>query len=712
MFAALARFVIKRSTAIIVGAVVLLVLFIVLGSLSFSKLQGGGFDSPNSQSTTAKNLITRNFGGGTNIVFLVQAKQDTVDSAALRAAGEKLADSLAHTTAVSNVSSYWQTGSQAMRSKDGRYALITAHVSKHTKSLVKRFSADTTLYRVQAGGGSPADIDINDQVGKSLGKTESLAIPLTLICLLLAFGTVVSALLPLIIALLSIFGTFAELFVLGSVTNVSIYAINLTTALGLGLAIDYALFIVSRYREELASGKEVPEAITHTIQTAGRSVVFSAAAVAAALGTMAVFPLYFLRSFAYAGVGVVVISALAALIVLPAILVKLGHGVEKGRLPWADRARRTEAPFWGRLARFVMARPVATALPVIILLLFIASPLRHITFGTPDDRVLPTSTATRQVGDALRGDFTTNNDGQVTVVLTGDVARPERFAQYAQQLSNLSHVDSVATPGGMFIHGQQVSSAAWVTPNKNIFVLRLGNKLDPQTKNAAALVRQVRAVAVPSGTQRVVGGNAAALVDAQQAIGSRLWLGAALIALSTFVILFLFSGSVIQPIRALLSNALTLAATFGLIVWMFQEGHFASVLNFTALPINITMPVLLFCISFGLSMDYEVFILSRIKERYETGVGNTEAVAYGMARAGRIVSTLAAILAISFFAFGVASISFLQLFGIGTGFAILIDATLVRGVLVPAFIHALGTAAWYAPAPLKRLYARSRVVEE
>jgi RND superfamily putative drug exporter len=441
-------------------------------------------------------------------------------------------------------------------------------------------------------------------------------------------------------------------------------------------------------------------------------VVFSAAAVAAALGTMAVFPLYFLRSFAYAGVGVVVISALAALIVLPAILVKLGHGVEKGRLPWADRARRTEAPFWGRLARFVMARPVATALPVIILLLFIASPLRHITFGTPDDRVLPTSTATRQVGDALRGDFTTNNDGQVTVVLTGDVARPERFAQYAQQLSNLSHVDSVATPGGMFIHGQQVSSAAWVTPNKNIFVLRLGNKLDPQTKNAAALVRQVRAVAVPSGTQRVVGGNAAALVDAQQAIGSRLWLGAALIALSTFVILFLFSGSVIQPIRALLSNALTLAATFGLIVWMFQEGHFASVLNFTALPINITMPVLLFCISFGLSMDYEVFILSRIKERYETGVGNTEAVAYGMARAGRIVSTLAAILAISFFAFGVASISFLQLFGIGTGFAILIDATLVRGVLVPAFIHALGTAAWYAPAPLKRLYARSRVVEE
>jgi RND superfamily putative drug exporter len=713
MFTTLARTVNKRPKTIIAMAVVLFVISIVLGTQSFGKLQNGGFDDPKAQSTLAKNLVDQNFGGDTNVVFLFHGKQGGVDSAANKAAGLNITHKLAQNAAISNLTSYWQSPNPALRSKDSSYALIVGHikgndatVTAQAKLLIKQYTTNTSTYSMQVGGSAPAGVDIGNQVGKSLGKTEGVAIPLTLIFLLFAFGTVVSAVLPLVIALLAIFGTFAELFILGSITNVSIYAINLTTALGLGLAIDYALFIVSRYREELGKGKSVEDAVTHTVQTAGRTVVFSATAVSLALATMTVFPLYFLRSFAYAGIGVVVISALTALIVLPAILVKLGHGVEKGRLPWADRVKKVEAPAWRHLAQFVMRHPAITALPVIALLLVLASPVRHMAFGTPDDRVLSKSTTTHQVGDVLRTKFTTNTDGQVTVVLTGNLSDSAQIATFSKRLSNLVQIDDVGTHDGTFVHGKLVSPQPRVAASNAAVVLNLDTHVDPQSAAGAELVKTIRALPAPSGMQADVGGNAAALVDTKHAIASHLAIGVALIIISTFTILFLFTGSVLQPLRALLSNGLTLAATFGVIVWIFQEGHFASQLNFTALPINISMPVLLFCIAFGLSMDYEVFLLSRIKEHYDAGAKTTEAVAYGMSRAGRIVTTLAVILAVSFFAFGVASISFLQLFGIGTGFAILIDATLVRAVLVPVFMRLLGDKAWYAPKPLKKLHER------
>jgi RND superfamily putative drug exporter len=523
---------------------------------------------------------------------------------------------------------------------------------------------------------------------------------------LFAFGTVVSGLLPLVIAMLAIFGTFAELYILGSITNVSIYAINLTTALGLGLAIDYSLFMVSRFREELSQGKTVEDAITHTVQTAGRTIVFSATAVSLALAAMIVFPLYFLRSFGYAGIGVVVISALSALIVLPAILVKLGHRVEKGRLPWANRVRKVESSGWRHIAQYVMRHPVITALPVIIILLFIASPVRHIAFGIPDDRSLPSSTVSRQVGDIIRSKFASDTNDQINVVLTGNITNQEQLKIYSVQLSQLPQIDDVGTYQGTFVDGDKVSIHPRVTTSTSAALLNLDTHVDSQSSAGAALVKTIRSLPTPSGTQLYVGGNGASLVDTKASIASHLPIGLALIVVSTFIILFLFTGSILQPLRALLSNSLTLAASFGLVVWIFQQGHFSSLLNFTALPINITMPILLFCIAFGLSMDYEVFLLSRIKEHYDAGYKTSEAVTYGMARAGRIVSTLAVILAVSFFAFGVSTISFLQLFGLGTGFAILIDATLVRGVLVPVFMHIFGDNAWYAPKALKVFYNR------
>ncbi len=716
MFTALARFVTKRPTVILYATTVLFIISVVLGVQSFGKLQSGGVETPSSQSTTARNLMGQNFGGETNIVFLVHIKQADVDSPVGLATGQSLTNKLSSDPTLASLASYWQTHNPALRSTDQHYGLITARIkpggqTARAKALIKLYTTDTSGYSVQIGGSIRANIDITNQVGSSLARSESLAVPLTLILLLFAFGTVMSALLPLVIAVLAVFGTFAELYILGSVTNISIYSVNLVTALGLGLAIDYALFIVSRYREELASGKQVEAAIIRTIQTAGRTVLFSAVAVSAALATMAVFPLYFLTSFAYAGVGVVAISAVSALVVLPAILLKLGHRVEKGRLPWAHLALRVEAPFWRRLAEFVMRRPFMTAGPVMILLLVIALPLGHISFGTPDDRVLSKDTTTHQIGDVLRTKFATNGDSQVNVVVQGRPTNAD-IAQYSESLSKIPQINDVATSTGTYVRGVRVSTIPRLPSSPSITALNLDTNVDPQSTAGGTLIKTIRALPGPANAQVFVGGNAAELVDTKAAIGSRLGLGASLIVISTFVILFLFTGSILQPLRALLSNGLTLAAAFGAVVWIFQDGHLSSVLGFTPLPIYITMPILLFCIAFGLSMDYEVFLLSRIKEQYDAGAKTTDAVAHGMARAGRIVSTLATILAVSFFAFGVASINFLQLFGIGTGFAILIDATLVRGILVPAFMHFLGKKAWYAPPLLEKLYNRARIVDE
>ena len=501
---------------------------------------------------------------------------------------------------------------------------------------------------------------------------------------MLAFGSVVAALLPLSVGLLAILATFAELDLLTRVTSVSIFAINLTTALGLGLGIDYALLMVSRFREELAGGISVEDAVVRTVATAGRTIAFSALTVAAALSAMLVFPVYFLRSFAYAGVAVTLFAALSALLVLPALLALLGHRVNAGRIPFV---KAVEAPFWGRVASGVMRRPAFAALPVIAVLLFMAVPLLHVNFGTPDDRALPTSNASHQVGDALRTDFATQ-PGVIDVLIRPSISAGA-LASYAQQLSALPGV-------------QQVGSAA----ASGIQRLTLSTGFDSASSAAQQLVDRVRSAPTPSGAHVLVGGDTAILIDGKQAIGSRLPLAGAIIAITTFILLFLFTGSIVHPIRALLGNILTLGGTVGAMVWIFQFGHLSGVLGFTPTPTSTAMPVLLFCIAFGLSMDYEVFLMSRIKELHDHGASNADAVTGGLARTGRIVSTAAALLAVSFFAFATSHVSFIQLFGLGTGLAILIDATLVRGILVPAFMRVLGENSWYAPPLLRRLHNR------
>jgi RND superfamily putative drug exporter len=708
-------FVVRRARLVLVAAMLAVVGFGVLGVGAFGKLQTGGFLNPGAGSTIAQTLTDQRFGGSVGVVLLVHAEAGTVDGAAARAAGAAAARRLAVVPGVSNVVSYWQTRNPGLRSRNGRYALVLGSTKSGrnlSSSELASLRSHSRQVEVTVGGSAAISNDILAQVTKSLRSAEAIAVPIILALLVFAFGSVVAALLPLAIGAIAILGTFAELDVLGSVTNVAIYAINLTTALGLALAIDYALLMVSRFREELGRGQEPAQAVVRSVQTAGRTIVFSGATVMAALAVLLIFPMYFLRSFAYAGIGVVLVSVTAAVVVLPALLAVLGRRVNSGRLPWArNREPSTAAPLWGRLAGQVMRRPALIAIPVLAVLMVVALPLRHVQFGTLDDRVLPASTQSRAVGDVLREDFTGNSATALNVVTDGPLDRAALTA-YAARLSGLAGVARVEASAATFVHGKAVpNSADPALARPTAQRLSVVSAADPRSTAAKDLVRTVRGLPGPAGVRVYVGGQTAELIDTIHAIGTRLPLAALLIVLTTFLVLFLFTGSVVQPIRALLLNAITLAATAGLLVWIFQEGHLSGPLGFTAQPLDTSMLVLLFCIAFGLSMDYEVIVLSRIKELHDQGRDNRTAVTDGLTRSGRIVTTAAALIAVTFFANATATVSFLKLFGIGAGFAVLIDATLVRAVLVPACQRMLGRAAWYAPGPLRRLQTRIGLAE-
>ncbi|MET7324409.1 MMPL family transporter [Streptomyces sp. NPDC005549] len=717
MFDRIAELAIRRSRLVLVVAVVAVALMGAVGAGAFGKLKGGGYDDPASQSTRAGKAIEEKFGGETNLVLLVRAPGSRVDAPDAERDGRALVADLRDDPNLENVVSYWDAKQPALRSEDGREALVLAHVKgdetqqrENAKTVVDEYTGPhESGLGVRAGGGAAVGNDMETQTPKDLVLAEAVAVPLTLLLLLVVFGSVVAALLPLAIGTIAIAGTFAELALLGGSVDVSVSATNLTTALGLGLGIDYALLMISRFREQLATGSTVDDAVRHTVRTAGRTVAFSAATVAVALAALLVFPQYFLRSFGYAGVGVVAIAAVGTLFVMPALFVVLGHRVNSGRLPWAGRARTaaTRAPLWGRLAGTVMRRPALTALPVLAVLLVAASPLLGITLGTPDERVLPEDAQSRQVASVLREKFDGNDDAALHVVIDASVDEAP-LGSYAAELSGLEGVVRVETGTGSYTKGQPRATgpgnAALGRPDAQRVTVVSG--LTPRSDEAQELVHEVRAVAPPAGTEALVGGGDAELVDSKDSISGRLPLALGLVALTTFVLLFLFTGSVVQPLRALVLNVISLGATLGVMTWIFQDGHLASLIGVTPQPMEASMTVLMFCIAFGLSMDYEVFVTSRIKELHDQGADTRTAVTDGLGHTGRIVTAAACLLAVSFFAFGTAKISFMQMFGLGSGLAILIDAVAVRGVLVPAAMRLLGRSAWYAPSFLRRFHGR------
>ncbi|GHE82418.1 membrane protein [Amycolatopsis deserti] len=715
MFARLGRFAADHARLVLVVAGVLLAGAAVLGMTAFGKLESQGFDDPGSDSSRAHALAEQHFGGEDNLLFLVEARDGTVDDPATRAAATALTERLTADPALESVTSYWATGAPPLRADDGRSALIVTQPadtsSDAVEALVDRYQGADGPITVTAGGGAVVGLDINGQVSRDLLVAEMIAVPIILVLLFLVFGSAVAALLPLVVGGIAVLGTFAELSVFGSLTDVSVFAINLTTALGLGLGIDYALLMVSRFREELSGGADTRTAVIRTVASAGRTISFSAATVAVALAALLLFPQYFLRSFAYAGIGVIVIAMLAAVVVLPALLTVLGPRVNAGRLPWArGRTPSTVSAFWGRVAAFASKRPALAAVPVLVVLVAAATPLLGVQFGTPDERVLPDTAPSRVVGDELRADFPANDSRAIEVIALGSPDQPT-IAGYASRLSQLEGVAQVSSSAGGFTHGRADRPANPALAAPGAQKLSVVTTADSRSAEAEAVVAQVRALPAPAGLDVVVGGDAAALVDSKDAIGSRLPLAAGLIAVTTFILLFLFTGSVLQPLRALLFNLLSLSATMGVMVLVFQDGLASGFLGFTPLPLDTSMLMLLFCIAFGLSMDYEVFVVSRIKEAHDHGLGPREAVVHGLSRTGRIVSAAALLLAVSVFAFGTSGVSFIQMFGLGTGLAILIDATLVRGVLLPAGMRLLGRYAWWAPKPLRRLHDHVGVSE-
>ncbi|SDO77008.1 putative drug exporter of the RND superfamily [Nakamurella panacisegetis] len=694
----------RHAKAVLILGGIALVVFGVIGVGAFGKLKAGGFEDLGSDSSRAAAITNAHFAADPNLLLVVTPDDGRLDSAPSKAAGSALTTAIASKPDVTVTGSYWTTPAAGLAATDRSSGLITVVISgDHSVSraadLSAEFSGERGGVTVKVGGQAAVLGDINRHVSSSLVLAEAIALPLTLILLLVVFGSVVAALLPLLIGAFAIAGTFFELSVLGSITDVSVFAINLTTALGLGLGIDYGLLLVARFREQLAAGEVVDVAVARTVATAGRTILFSAAAVVAALATLILFPLYFLSSFGYAGIGVVLIAALGALVLIPAALALLGRRVDAGRLPFTGTARNAESRFWLRFATAVFRHPVRTGGPVLVVLLLAAVPLMGIKFALPDASVLPTDAASRQVATILAQQYPSQSTAVITLVSATptDSATATAAGAIVSKVPGVTGVEfGTATPDTLSYRQLKVSTDA------------------PKASEAAkSLVKAIRAAA-PGTAAAVflVGGSDASLTDTLSGIGHQLPWVLLIIVVTTFILLFLFTGSVLQPLRALVVNGLSLSASIGVVTWIFQDGHLIGLLGATARPMDASMTVLLLSITFGLSMDYEVFLASRITELHFAGSGLQDAVTHGLARTGRLVSSAALLLAVSFFAFTTSSVSMLQLFGFGAGLAVLIDATLIRGVLVPAVMRLLGPANFWSPGPLRKLHAKVGLSEE
>ena len=719
MFGTIAQLAVRRRLPVLVASALFLVLAAVVGGGVFGKLQGGGFEDPDAEWTRAAEILQDHFGAGdANLVLLVTASQGSVDDAAAMAAGRELTRRLGAEPEVSRAVSYWSLGKPPpLRSSDASKALVLVRiegdedaVDDALERIKPKYEGDQGPVIVEVGGSAAVFNEVAKTVESDLARAEAVAGPLTLVLLVVVFGSVVAALLPLAVGVIAVLGTFLSLSVIGSLTDVSIFSINLATALGLGLAIDYSLFIVSRFREELRSGAGTHDAVIRTVETAGRTIAFSALTVAVSLAALLIFPLYFLRSFAYAGIAVVLLAAAGALVSLPALLAVLGHRVNSLPL-WRRPAPGETRGFWHRVAVTVMRHPVLVATPVVAVLLLVGTPFLGVKFGLPDHRVLPAGAESRQVSEQLRSDFS-SSEADAFGVVAPHVLDPDgqrsAIDSYAATLSEIGGVARVDALTGSYIGGRQVAPpgpAATRFRNATGTWFSAVPAVEPVSPAGEEIVRTIRATDSPF--EVLVAGASAELVDSKAALFARLPLAAAIIGVATFVLLFLMFGGLLVPVKAIVLNLLSLTATFGAMVWVFQEGHGADFLNFTPTGTLVTtVPILMFCIAFGLSMDYEVFLLSRIKEEYDHSGDNTASVAMGLERTGRIVTAAALVLSVTFVAFATSGVSFIKLMGLGLAVAVIVDATLIRGTLVPAFMRLAGDANWWAPRALRRIHER------
>lgn len=692
-----------RPWRIILIAIAFMAVAVVVGGPLTANLTSAGFEDPDAEWVQARESLERASGAnpGPGLIALIEPGTD-VTSGAGRAEVERVAAVVADDPAVAQVVTAFNGGGEALVSNDGAASYVAAFFTPISDDAAEDAAerigeALAGEPNVRLGGAAVVGKEVGTIIGEDLAKAEMLAFPLIFLLSLWVFRGVVAALLPSLMGALVIFGSFLSIGLFNEAMTLSVYALNLAIGLSLGLAIDYSLLIVSRYREEMALHGPGRTALRRTLQTAGRSVLFSAVTVAAALAGLMVFPQRFLFSMGIAGVMVAMVAAVVALVVLPAVLAVLGTRIN-ALAPKAWRRHSEEAHkevtsgFWYRLSRAVMRRPGIVAVATSLVLVVVALPAFGINFTSVDANVLPTSASARQVSDVIAADFPEDRSQPIYIAVDAPDS-PESEAAltaYAAELGALPGVVAVTPPA---VAGE----STW---RLDVFAAEEG--LAPETQ---ALVRDIRSAGSPYPV--LVGGLSASFVDQKDSIAAHLPWAIALIASTTIIALFVMTGSVLLPIKAVLMNLLTLGATLGILVWVFQDGRLEGLLSYDSVgALDLTQPILLGAMAFGLSTDYAVFLLSRIKEAHDAGADTSDAVALGLQRTGRIVTAAALLFAIAIGAFATSRITLIKELGVGTALAVLIDATIIRALLVPSLMALLGKWNWWAPAPLRRLHDR------
>ncbi len=722
----ISRVVIAAPKRVLLVVMLLTVLAAVFGANVAEHLGAGGFQDPSSQSARGVKVLTEKFGlGNMDLTLVVRSPSGVLEPAAAEA-GRRLVDEVRNAPYISGVVSPWDdefARREGLISEDGKTALVIARVSggennapKYAKDVADRVSGEHDGLTVLAGGTAMVASEINEQSEKDLLSAELIALPLSLIVLVWVFGGLFAALLPLVVGVMAIIGTLGMIRGITLFADVSIFALDLTTAMGLALAIDYTLLLVSRYREEHAQSGNRDEALRRAVATAGRTILFSACTVFLAVGALAVFPMYFLRSMAYAGCGVVALAGLYAVVVAPAVIKLLGDRIESLNIRNLFRHKAKEQSITNSwlysTVTFVMRHAFPCALAVVALLLVLGAPFLSARFGLPDDRVLPTSAQSRQVGDTLRTEFPGNEATATSIVipdargLTGD-----ELTGYAAALSNVPGVVAVSAPDGSYVAGRAVGPPASATGVEDGSVwLSVAIENPSSDSQSREELDRLRAVAVPGGAEALFTGPNQLNQDSVDEIVRLLPIVLTLVATTTFLLIFLLTGSLLLPVKALVLNTLSLSATLGALVWVFQEGHLGGLGTTATGTLVADVLVFLFATAFGLSMDYEVFLLSRIREHWlaspQRSEDNAKSVALGIAGAGRVITAAALLMVIVFAALSSGQVAFLRMIGVGLALAVVVDATLVRMVLVPAVMKLAGRWNWWAPGPLATLHAK------
>lgn len=711
-----AEIIVRRKRLSLYGFVALVLLSSIFGFQSFGLLKAGGYDNPNSDSARVFELLDSKFDTQTPEVVLIADMPTLVDTTSSRTIARDLANDLKQVEGVDRVTSYYTLGEPpSLRSTDGKAAYFFVKLKDEVaqsdvgKTISDEFTGDYNGAKVYVAGFAAISSEINSTISEDLARAEAIAVPLILLLLVFVFGSLIAAGLPLLIGGLAIVGSFFFIWVSAQFTDTSVFALNLITGLGLGLGIDYSLLMVNRFREERAKKKSVNDAVIETVATAGRTVLFSGITVAIVLSSLAFFPQYFLKSFAIGGVVVVFLSVAGALIALPALLALLGDRVNKFKLGRKKtETKPADTGFWGSTARFVMKRPLAISLVALIGLGGLMTLSSNIQYGQVDDRVLPQSSNAVVANNVIRERFSGREASPVEILVKG--ASSEDVLDYVVELSKLPDITRVQSSAGIAQDGviDEGYAPMFSSYAQNGYQrIQAIHDVEPRSLAGQELTADIREVKLDSH-KVLIGGTAASYTDSQDGIVEQLPIVATWILAFTLILMFLFTGSVLLPIKAVLLNVLSLGATFGFLTWVFIDGNLKWLLGdfIVTGTVDTSSIVLIAVVVFGLSMDYELFLLSRIKEQHDAGMSTIDSVAVGLQRSGRIITAAALVLALSFVAFATSGVTIMKMLGLGIAFAILLDATIIRALLVPALMRLFGDLNWWAPKWMKAIYRK------